>query len=164
MDADGDNQTRITTHAANDVDPVFSPDGQQIVFGSTRGFGDLEIYVMGADGSNPTNLTGNTAIDGAADWGVRDAVAPGTQISQKPANPTASRRATFKFKGTDLATPPGKFRFSCKLDSSPFRSCGSPKTYTGLKPGRHTLKVRATDASGNLDPTPATYTWRITRG
>ncbi len=26
---------------------------------------------------------------------------------------------------------------------------------SGLKPGKHVFKVRATDAAGNVDPTPA---------
>jgi len=34
--------------------------------------------------------------------------------------------------------------------------CSSPKTYTGLPEGAHVLRVRATDAAGNTDPTPAT--------
>ncbi len=36
--------------------PVWSPDGEQIVFASTRD-GQNEIYVMDADGSNHRRLT-----------------------------------------------------------------------------------------------------------
>jgi hypothetical protein len=32
-----------------------------------------------------------------------------------------------------------------------------------LAQGVHTFQVRARDAAGNVDPTPATYTWTVTR-
>jgi hypothetical protein len=47
------------------------------------------------------------------------------------------------------------------LDSGSFETCTSPKTYSGLKKGSHTFAVRAVDAAGNLDPTPATRTWKV---
>lgn len=45
--------------------------------------------------------------------------------------------------------------FLCRLDKGPFKPCGSPRAYKRLKSGRHTFRVRAVDAAGNLDPTPA---------
>ena len=36
MDADGTNVTRLTDHPANDHDPVWMPDGQSLIFSSTR--------------------------------------------------------------------------------------------------------------------------------
>ncbi len=46
------NQLQLTTSAADDVDPAWSPDGAKIVFISNRD-GNFEIYVMNADGSKP---------------------------------------------------------------------------------------------------------------
>ena len=40
-------------------------------------------------------------------------------------------------------------------------ACASGKTYTGLKPGLHTFRVRAIDPAGNRDPTAAVDTWRV---
>lgn len=45
--------------------------------------------------------------------------------------------------------------FECKLDKRPFKKCRSSKTFKRLRPGRHTLKVRAVDLSGNVDKSPA---------
>jgi hypothetical protein len=45
--------------------------------------------------------------------------------------------------------------------NSPWRSCSSPKVYKNLNRGRHEFAVRAVDRNGNVDPTPATDTWRI---
>ena len=45
----------LTTDPHNDFHPLFSPDGRQIAFGSTRG-GQLDLYVSPADKSSPAEL------------------------------------------------------------------------------------------------------------
>jgi len=55
INADGSNQTRLTTNPASDTEPAFSPDGTRIAFTSNRD-GNSEIYVMNADGGNQTRL------------------------------------------------------------------------------------------------------------
>ena len=69
MNADGTNQTRLTTEAAVERDPTWSPDGKKIAFSSNRD-GDYEIYTMNADGSGVLQLTDNTelAADIAPRW------------------------------------------------------------------------------------------------
>ena len=62
MNADGNNQTRLTDNSADDVYPTWSPDGTKIAFHSNRD-GNWEIYVMNADGSNQINLTNNNTDD-----------------------------------------------------------------------------------------------------
>ena len=56
MDANGENQTRITTNTAIDANADWSPQGSQITFTSFRD-GHYEIYTMNADGSNQDRLT-----------------------------------------------------------------------------------------------------------
>src|SRR5207302_1806809 len=48
-----------------------------------------------------------------------------------------------------------------KLDGADYASCGSPVVLSGLKDGGHSFSVRATDAAGNTDATPATVTWTV---
>lgn len=67
MDADGENQTRITYHPASDTDPAISPDGRDIVFTSNR-TGNNDIYIVDARGGAPVNLTNDPANDGWARW------------------------------------------------------------------------------------------------
>lgn len=55
MDADSSNATRLTEHPERDQRGVFSPDGKTIAFVSQRD-GDVAIWLMAADGSNPRKL------------------------------------------------------------------------------------------------------------
>ena len=48
-------------------DPAWSPDGTQIAFTTSRD-GNLEVYIMQADGSNPVNLTNNPGFDAEPTW------------------------------------------------------------------------------------------------
>jgi Tol biopolymer transport system component len=58
MNSDGTNLRQLTTTAANNGDPVWSPDGTKISFGSDReGGGKLNVFSMNADGSDVTQLT-----------------------------------------------------------------------------------------------------------
>ncbi len=53
MDADGSGHTRLTDNPAQYCCPTWSPDGSRIAFDSDRD-GNFEIYIMNADGSDPT--------------------------------------------------------------------------------------------------------------
>lgn len=70
----------------------------------------------------------------------------------------AKRRATFRFTSSEPAST-----FRCKLDGASYRSCTSPRTYRRLERGRHTFRVRAVDAAGNVDPTAEVRTFRVRR-
>ncbi len=67
MNADGSNQTRLTTNAADDRHADWSPDGHRIAFSSMRD-GNSDIYVMTGDGSGQTNMTFWPYYDDHAAW------------------------------------------------------------------------------------------------
>ncbi len=69
-----------------------------------------------------------------------------------------STTMTFTFAGTDANGIAG---FYCSLDAGVFYPCSSGVTYAGLSRGTHTFQVAAVDAAGNVDPTPATFTWSV---
>ncbi|MBW3642963.1 MAG: PxKF domain-containing protein, partial [Actinobacteria bacterium] len=53
--------TRLTTYTGLDSDPHWSPDGTQIAFVSDRAGGQIDIWVMDADGTDARNLTAGVA-------------------------------------------------------------------------------------------------------
>jgi hypothetical protein len=64
---------------------------------------------------------------------------------------------TFEFTSSE----PGS-TFACSLDGGAFETCASPRAYSALAPGPHTLAVHATDAAGNTG-NAATHSWTVAR-
>ncbi|HEV3474544.1 MAG TPA: FecR domain-containing protein [Actinomycetota bacterium] len=85
-------------------------------------------------------------------WRV-DTAAPDTVISG-PTLISGGTQALFAFESSERGST-----FRCALDGGPFLACASPAEYAGLGPGLHTFQVRARDRAGNVDPTPATFSW-----
>jgi TolB protein len=58
MNADGSNQTRLTSDENNDIDPVWSPNGQMVAFNRfPADFSGCQVYIMNADGTGIRQLT-----------------------------------------------------------------------------------------------------------
>lgn len=66
------------------------------------------------------------------------------------------KQVTLRFTSTVSGS-----KFQCKLDKKPWKSCKSPKSYSGLKDGRHSFKVKAIGPTAVPDPTPAKRSLRI---
>jgi N-acetylneuraminic acid mutarotase len=88
-------------------------------------------------------------------WTI-DTHPPETTITSSPQNPTNSTTATFEFSCDE-----GNCIYRCKLDGGGYSPCISPITYSGLSEGSHSFYVYAIDSAGNVDPTPANYSWTI---
>ena len=89
-------------------------------------------------------------------WSWRVDLPPETAITAGPSGPTSSTSAAFQFSSDDSSAI-----FECKLDEGSWSSCSSGKRYSSLPQGRHTFRVRAKDASGTRDHSPAQRTWRV---
>jgi TolB protein len=70
MNADGTDQTAITSDDNEDIDPTWSPNGKLIAFNRfPADFSGCEVYVMNADGSGVRQLThGGTPYDFGGIW------------------------------------------------------------------------------------------------
>jgi hypothetical protein len=91
-----------------------------------------------------------------ARWEWRIDLRPDTRIRSGPSGATASTSASFRFSSNDADAT-----FECKLDDREWTACSSPRSYAGLSQGSHTFRVRARDAHGNVDVSPATRTWKV---
>jgi hypothetical protein len=92
-----------------------------------------------------------------ASWTL-DSTPPDTTFTETPKANTSFDSAHFKF---ETAEP--KATFECSLDGDPLAACTSPQNFLSLSEGSHTFSVRALDAKGNADPSPATFQWTIDR-
>ena len=103
----------------------------------------------GAGNIDPTPATGSFVVDTGA---------PNTIIDDGPSGATASADALFSFSADESGAT-----FECSLNGLPFSpgACSSPYEYTDLNDGTHTFEVVATDAVGNIDPTPATRIFTV---
>ncbi|WP_376710631.1 Tol-Pal system beta propeller repeat protein TolB [Pseudochrobactrum lubricantis] len=70
MDLRSRTTTRLTSSQAIDTSASYSPDGSKIVFESDRG-GRQQIYVMGADGSNPQRVSFGNGSYSTPVWSPR---------------------------------------------------------------------------------------------
>ncbi|BBK33004.1 hypothetical protein STHU_36380 [Allostella humosa] len=110
------------------------------------------------------------AIDGAGNadptpaiypWSIGapspDTIPPDTVIqSGPPVTGDAGRDATFVF-GSDE----DQAAFEVSLDGGPYMTVLNPLVMRDLATGQHALLVRAVDPAGNVDPTPAAYSWTV---
>lgn len=170
----GGTETPLFATGASEISPAYSPDGTKIIFTQ-----DLTTAMIGnADGSGtpipltlegvespsrfswvpaptPPALEGGGAGGGGSAGGGGVNLAPATKLKKHPPKRTTKRRAKFVFDSSEVGS-----RFECKLDRKPFRACSSPYKRK-VKLGAHKFKVRAVDAQGAADPTPAVFRWRV---
>lgn len=87
-----------------------------------------------------------------------DTSPPETTITLAPTGYNTAVTPRFDFTSDD----PGA-TFECSLDGKPYAACISPHTSEPVSVGMHTFRVRARDAAGNADPTPAEVEWRYVK-
>jgi Arylsulfotransferase (ASST)/Bacterial Ig domain/RTX calcium-binding nonapeptide repeat (4 copies) len=102
-----------------------------------------------------TDVAGNIDPTPAVETWTVDTRPPETSIAAGPSGLVATAAASFS-----LSTDEPGARFACSLDGGAWVMCSSPATYE-LSDGPHDLRVRAVDAAGNEDPTPASRRWTI---
>ena len=169
----------LSTGDNDGADDVYKAEGGAITLLSGGGTAiDPEYAGNSADGSRvffrtTENIAGTPDSDGAFDiYQSRlvpdqvvppigeeppsvDTAAPDTTITAGPKKKEKKGKASFSFSSSE----PGS-TFQCKLDDGSFEPCTSPDDVKVNK-GKHTFAVRATDAAGNVDPTPASQGWKV---
>jgi RTX calcium-binding nonapeptide repeat (4 copies) len=100
---------------------------------------------------------------GGGGGGNADETAPETSLDAGP-KPKIKLKKKKKKKAKvtfEFSSEPGA-SFECSLDEAPFAACTSPHVEK-VKKGRHAFDVRAVDAAGNVDQTPAERSFKVKR-
>jgi hypothetical protein len=118
-------------------------------------------YANLADGSRTFEVravdsAGNRDATPASRTWTIDTTAPQTSIDSGPSGTVATAAAEFTISASESGAT-----LECRIDGAGWNPCTSPASYAGLADGPHTLDVRATDALGNVDLTPASRTWTV---
>ena len=108
--------------------------------------GDYTLRGRASDGANLGYDSRTFTID-------RTAPTIPTLTSVPPA--TSGPSVTFAF-----TNPEPTAVFECRLDGGTWTSCSSPRAYTALSHGSHTVNVRALDVAGNTSTATST-TWTV---
>lgn len=101
------------------------------------------------------DASGNADESPASRSFVVDADPPETKMDSGPSGTITDTSPSFTF-----SSEPGAV-FQCRLDGAGFTACTSPRAYSDLAQGSHLFEVRALDALGNTDPTPAGRSFAI---
>jgi hypothetical protein len=118
---------------------------------------DFEFWVQSYWTPPPGTAESDRAPDSG--WWLYDPTPPETTITGGPSGSTTDTNASLSFSSSE-----GASTFQCSLDGRPFMACSSPAGYQNLALAAHAFQVRATDASGNTDPTPAARAWTVIDG
>jgi len=164
MGSDGSSPTNLTSSAeVDDYDPAFSPDGRRIAFSSNRD-GDGELYAIdAADGSNIARLTDGPTLGLDPDW--QPNTAPSV-TGMRPAPRSKIRDLTPKISATvsdvqdelvggDLRIYLDGRRRALDYSQTTDKLVSDTRR---LSPGRHSVRIMATDSSD----AETTRTWSFT--
>lgn len=128
--------------------PCSGPDSSHRA-ASALGDGSYSFRVRATDAANNSAVTTRSF---SVDTGV-----PQTTITDRPPRKGEKRRAAVGFASSESGG-----WFECSLDKRSFVACTSP-TVQRVKRGRHIFRVRAIDAAGNVDSSPAKAKFRLSR-
>lgn len=132
-------------------------------FGPCSGPGDSHTTAPLDDGPHSfevraTDPAGNRDPNPPQRLFTVDTTPPNTTIDSGPVGTVSDPTPVFTFSSKDGAG------FECRVDSDPFAPCSGPgdsHTTAALADGAHSFEVRAEDAAGNPDPTPAAQAFTV---
>jgi hypothetical protein len=111
-----------------------------------------------ADGSHTFSVRG---IDQSGNMDLTPATYTWT-IDTTPPETTLSGTVNGSSASFTVGSPDPTATLECALDAAPWQACSGTVSYAGLAFGSHSFSVRAIDQAGNVDPTPAIYSWTYT--
>jgi hypothetical protein len=136
---------------------AFSPCSGPGAAHTTVGLADGQhtFQVRATDGAATPNVGTPASRSFTVATSAADTDPPETEITRAPKRSSHQRKPKLKF----ISDEPGS-SFECALDTKPFTACASPLRKK-VTPRRHSFRVRAIDAAGNVDPTPAKVKFKV---
>ena len=116
-DLEGNIVSQLTETPGYDAEATLSPQGDKIVFTSTRN-GDLDLYIMDIDGSNVVQITDELGYDGGAFFSP-----DGTKLIFRASRPKTDEEIK-EYKdllSENLVVPTAMELFVCNVDGSDLR-------------------------------------------
>lgn len=144
---DGSDLRRLTQTSYDEGTPVWSPDGQKILYAAELESGNEEVFIMDADGTDVQRLTNHPLSDGHAHW-----LADGSRILFNSARTTPDPAAPWHRQWHEI--------FSMKPDGTDLRQithCRSMCTYGVASPAGNRIAYRKV----TNDPG---FNWDLTMG
>lgn len=96
---------------------------------------------------------------------LADTTPPDTSITSGPAGTVTTADVSFTYSGSDNVTPASGLQYAYRLEpleaSFSAYSSQTARSYQGLTNGSYTFHVRARDAAGNVDPSPASRPFTV---
>lgn len=158
-----DATTAVTSVACSVV-----PAGRPPSFGACSGGATGHTVAGVAGGAYELRVRAVDGVGNAAERTKRftiDATPPDVTITAGTANgaTTTATAQTWRFVVDDPGAAIACRVHPAALTPGPFGACTGPASHTasGFAPGTYTFEVRATDAVGNVDPTPAARTFTV---
>jgi ligand-binding sensor domain-containing protein/tetratricopeptide (TPR) repeat protein len=157
---------------------LYEAAGGRIWIGTEAGVSFFDQDLWGAfgeqDGLLSPRVAAVTEVDGSLWFGTADGIsvhrpdrfAPRTRIANPPTAPLTTASFAFELVGSDLETPPGRLRYSSRLDGGPWSgwSTDTRVKLEGLANGSHRFEARCLDAELNTDETPAQVAFEVNTG
>ena len=103
-----------------------------------------------------TDRAGNLEAPAVSRSFTVDTVEPDTAIDSGPSGTVSDSTPSMGF-----SSPEAGATFECSVDGAAFSACASPLELGPLSQGDHDFEVRASDAAGNTDATPASRSFTV---
>ena len=149
VDADGENERRLTFHDEVDAELSWSPDGSRIAFNAReQKGGDFEIYVIDVSGRNRKQLTFNEAGDYTPTWDPKsDRILFSSNRDFPGATDVEGSRELYTMR-LDGSDPIKITDFKAKTSTPVFSKEGQKIAFTSDMDGDYEIYTMNADGSG----------------
>jgi hypothetical protein len=146
--------TPPTTVVTQKPAPLSNSTTATFAFNSPDTTATFQCSLNGSPSQPCTSPVTYTGLADATRTLLIQATTPPDTVLADPGDIVGDPSPAFTFTSADMSAS-----FQCSFDGAAFTTCTSPDRVDVLHSGPELFSVRAVDAAGNVDPTPAVYSW-----